>query len=68
MQQRFELALFQGCNESRVIRPNPELIDRHRQLRPTIQFNHFAVLEDLVAPVLQLLAAFQALYRAQIAE
>src|ERR1022692_1966403 len=68
LQKRFEFALFQSGNERGIIRLYAEIVDRHRQLRVAIEFDHFPVLQDLIAGVEQLLARALTLHLVDVGE
>ncbi len=55
LKQRLKLALFQSCDQGRVIRFNSQLIDRHRQFHTAIELDHFSVLQNLFASIGELL-------------
>src|SRR4029077_2038304 len=49
LKERFKLTGFQSCDQGREIGFDSKLVDRHRQLKATIEIDHFSVLQYLLA-------------------
>src|SRR6202171_3378888 len=56
LEERLELAFFQGGDERGIGRLNAKIVDWHGQLHIAIELDHFAVLQDLLTSREQLLA------------
>ena len=68
LQQGLELALFQRPDQGRVIGLDLKFIDRDGQFHPTVELDHFSVLQDLLASICQFLPGSQALYFFEISQ
>src|SRR6266404_4995463 len=51
LEQRFEFASLEFPDQGWVIRPDLQIVDRHRQFHMAIEFHNFPVLLDLLARV-----------------
>src|SRR5262249_34872964 len=68
LKERLELTFFECCYQGGIIWLDPQLIDWHRHIHLTVQIDHFAILQYLLASVGQFLARTHAFHLVDIVQ